>query len=326
AGGNSGGPLFDECGRVVGVNSSSTLSGTGEGEFFFAIANREVLSFLRSNDVSPRVSDLPCRSLAEIEAEEAERAEAQAEAEEERIAALEAEEEEKREKIELQIQQERENMMAVAAVLLLLAAGGGALSYQAWNSEGGKNRAYVFGGIGAVAALAAAIVWFQRPGPDDVDTRLLGDETVSPDGDEVDMSGPLAGGLTCTLDLERSRITGSPERDIDFDWTDEGCVNNRTQYGRAGAVWSRVFVPNSDRAVSVNSFDPGTGEYKVERYLIGLDDMEDARSKRQSYNPPSCGAIDAATRLGDMQGSVLASLPDTPNERLIYRCQRKSGS
>ncbi|WP_209348100.1 trypsin-like peptidase domain-containing protein [Pontixanthobacter sp. CEM42] len=326
AGGNSGGPLLDNCGRVLGVNSSSTLSGTGEGEFFFAVANREVLSFLRKNDVSASVSDLPCRSLAEIEAEEAER-EAQAKklAEEEQ-AEREEKAEQEREQIEAQIQSDREDAMALAAVLLLVAAGGGALAWQTSQKEGGKKHAYIFGGIAAVAAIGAATVWLQRPGPEDVDAMLLerraGDDDAAV-ANLIDKSGPIAGSLTCVLDLERSRITGSPDRDIEFDWTEQGCVNGRTQYGRDGAEWSRVFVPNSDDVVSVNRFDPDTGEYLVERYLIGLDAMDDARAKRQAYKPPSCGAVDAATRLGDMQSGVLASLPDSPNDRLFYQCEVK---
>ena len=327
AGGNSGGPLLDNCGRVLGVNSSSTLSGRGEGEFFFAIANREVLSFLRKNDVSASVSDLPCRSLEEIEAEEAAREAAAKEQAEEEQAAREKKAEEERDQVMAQIQADREDSMALAAVLLLVAAGGGALAWQSSQKDDGKKHAYVFGSIGAIAAICAAVVWLQRPGPEDVDTILL-ERRAGGDDDEAiarlaENSGPVVGSLSCALDLERSRITGSPDRDIQFDVSEAGCVNERTQYGRDGSEWSRVFVPNSDDVISVNRYDPATGEYLIERYLIGLDAMDDARARRQSYTPPKCGAVDAATRLGDMQSGVLASLPDSPNDRLFYKCETR---
>ena len=49
--GNSGGPLLDPCGRVVGVNSFGADNDGGDAEFFFAVSNRELVPFLRANDV-----------------------------------------------------------------------------------------------------------------------------------------------------------------------------------------------------------------------------------------------------------------------------------
>ena len=52
--GNSGGPLLDGCGRVLGVNSFGADSGGADAEFFFAVSNRELIPFLRENGVEPR--------------------------------------------------------------------------------------------------------------------------------------------------------------------------------------------------------------------------------------------------------------------------------
>jgi S1-C subfamily serine protease len=54
--GNSGGPLLDPCGRVVGVNSFGAESGGADAEFYFAISTRELLPFLRANDVTPQIN------------------------------------------------------------------------------------------------------------------------------------------------------------------------------------------------------------------------------------------------------------------------------
>ena len=54
--GNSGGPLLDPCGRVVGVNSFGADNDGGDAEFFFAVSNRELVPFLRANDVEPRIN------------------------------------------------------------------------------------------------------------------------------------------------------------------------------------------------------------------------------------------------------------------------------
>jgi len=73
--GSSGGPLLDECGRVLGVNSFGTDSGSADAEFYFAVSDRELLPFLLANGVKPRVNGLPCRSLADLNAQEQQAAE-----------------------------------------------------------------------------------------------------------------------------------------------------------------------------------------------------------------------------------------------------------
>ena len=73
--GNSGGPLLDGCGRVLGVNSFGADSGGSDAEFFFAVSNREVIPFLRAHGVTARTNDTACRSLTELEDDERERLE-----------------------------------------------------------------------------------------------------------------------------------------------------------------------------------------------------------------------------------------------------------
>lgn len=68
--GNSGGPLLDACGRVIGVNSFGADNEGGDAEFFFAVSNRELIPFLKANGITARVNDMPCRSLADLDAEE----------------------------------------------------------------------------------------------------------------------------------------------------------------------------------------------------------------------------------------------------------------
>ncbi|KWV90678.1 serine protease [Erythrobacter sp. YT30] len=318
--GNSGGPLLDECGRIVGVNTFGANSIASEGEFLFAVANSETIAFLRSNDVRPKTSDIACRTMAEIEAEEAARTEAEQKVAEEEQRAREQAEQQERERIERQIQEERENMMALAAILLVVAAGGGALAYQASQAEGGKNRAVIFGGIAGLAAISAAYVWITRPSLEDVDDRLADNADASSllGGDEG-ISGLQPGMFSCTLDTDRSRVTTAPPRYVEFEWKADGC-HEETQYQMRDGVWSRVFVPQEDYMVRVATIDLAKGEFRNERYLLPKVDWQKARDARMSYQPPSCGAPNASQRLSDMQEGVLSMLPDQPNERLIYNC------
>lgn len=319
--GNSGGPLLDDCGRVIGVNTFGAKSASSEGEFLFAVANSETLALLRENGVSPKTSDLPCRSLAEIEQEEARRVQLEQDLAEQQQLAKEAEEQKRRDEVEAQITEERENMMALAAILLLLGAGASAMAYQASSTENGKNRAIILGVIGGLATLGAAYAWITRPSASDVDDRLNQqmDASALLTDDEGSM-GLQPGTFSCTLDTERSRITTSPPRYVEFEWKAEGC-HEETQYQMRDGAWSRVFVPQEDYMVRVATIDLASGEFRNERYLLAKTDWQRARDARMSYQPPSCGASNASQRLSDMQESVIALLPDQPNERLIYECE-----
>ena len=89
-GGNSGGPLLDTCGRVIGVNSFGTIADQGDSEFYFAVSTHEMLRFLRASNITPQITGIGCRSLADLQRDEAERQAGQKVRSEEQARALEA--------------------------------------------------------------------------------------------------------------------------------------------------------------------------------------------------------------------------------------------
>ena len=325
--GNSGGPLVDACGRVLGVNSFGAESGGADAEFFFAVSTRELLPFLRANDISPRINSMPCRSLAELDAEErarAERAAMEAQMRDEASEAADAQARaEMRRELQFEVLDERANGMALSFLLLLVALGGGAF---AWDSHRrGEMRPRAIGGSVALVALAGAVVvWLSRPAFAEIDARLedrLREAMAREDTGTIDPPAATGGALACVLDPSRSRVTGAPVEDIALTVDGEGCVNERTQYGLGDGRITRVFVPASEEAVSVNRFDAASGEYVIERYLLDRAAMTLARSARGEYQAPACGAGEQAARELDMrQQDVLGLLPASPNERLVYDC------
>ena len=325
--GNSGGPLLDECGRVVGVNSFGAESGSAESEFFFAVSTRELLPFLRANEIAPQINSLPCRSLAELDAAERSRTEreqlaAQVRAEED-AQALSRRQETERRAIEFAILAERENGMAIAGLLLIIALGAGGFAYLRHESEEDRSAA-IAGGVAVVAVLGAAAAWLLRPGFDDIEDRLAENTRREVEAGRSSAGGGASaagGSLICVLDAERSRVTGAPVEDLPLDWTNDGCVNGRTQYAPSEGEWARIFVPEKEAVVSVNRFDPATREYRVERYLLGREAIGRVREARAGFEAPQCGAdADAARDFGARQQAVLSLLPASPNERLVYRC------
>lgn len=344
--GNSGGPLLDPCGRVLGVNSFGADNEGGDAEFFFAVSNSELVPFLRANGVTPQVATAPCRSLAELDAEERRRLEREQADAQARLAARTAETRGQRERAQLEAQMavlgEREDRLALAMLLLLgafaAALYGIALRRRATDEDQNAaestdpdgrpphplRKSHMVLASAAFLAVVAVIAYLTRPGLDEIDRRTSAAMRVGEADDGRTVTNAAAAGtqrLVCSLEPQRSRITGAPAERVEFAWTADGCVNDRTQYGLASGDWSRVFVPNGEEAVSVNRFDPDARLYRVERYLLSQADMDAARAARRRYSAPACGADGAAGVLGERQAEVLALLPAQPNERLVYTCE-----
>ncbi len=327
--GNSGGPLLDPCGRVIGVNSFSAESAGGEAEFYFAVSLRELLPFLRGNGVEPVTNALPCRSIDELNAEERQRLEAEQSQARERLAERAENLREVREKARLAAQMEvlamRENRMALALIALIAALGAGYAAIVWRADEARRTHTRVAAAVSAASLVVAALLWVTRPGLTEIEDRVAAALAEVQGGvpNAAANAGATAaeGALICTLVPERSRVTSARTDDVAFDWSADGCVNGRTQYGLGeGGEWSRVFAAQDDAAVAVNTYDPATRTLRTDRYLLGQDALAAAREARAAYTPPACGVSDGARTLGEQQSALIAALPDRPNERLVYNC------
>ena len=326
ASGNSGGPLIDNCGRVLGANSFGSISNGNDAEFGFAVSAREILNFLRKAGVKVATTATPCRSAAEISLEEQQR-EIAARAQVDAARDAEAEKRERAEaKLRTTISQDiiaaRENRMAIAALILvlsLLAAGGaGVLMVQ-----GKRNPAIGAAGGAGILLLAAIFTFLSRPDFSEIDDRVAASlKENEPKSLPQPTSIATSGKYQCTINPQRSRITVSQQNEMPLEWADSGCVNGRTQYGRDGAKWSRIFVPNQEQTITISSFQPDRSEFTEERYLVGLDTMTKARAIRAKYGNRACTTDDKALAdIEDMVKAIRAELPGQANERLVYECK-----
>jgi hypothetical protein len=170
------------------------------------------------------------------------------------------------------------------------------------------------------------LAWITRPGLSAIEDRVAAAmaEAEGKDPSSNSAASAAEGALICTLVPERSRVSSARTDDVAFAWSADGCVNGRTQYGLGqGGEWQRVFAAEDDAAVAVNTYDPDTRTLRTDRYLLGQEKLAAAREARASYTPPSCGVSDAARTLGEQQSTLIAGLPDRPNERLVYSCAAK---
>jgi hypothetical protein len=316
--GHSGGPLLDQCGRVLGVNTLITRNQDGDAPFAFAVANRELTIFLRQARQPFQAIGTECISMSDRLRQDRERAEAEARTRGEAAAAEAAKARATHERSLAQIQERRENRLAVAILCLalaLIAAGGGGIMYM----KDRRKPAVILGGGGAGLLLLAIAFFVSRPSYAAAEAKAEEAKAAVP-------ATRFAGRNVCRLMPERSRVTVSTANEVPLDWAANGCVNGRTQYAQNGETWTRTLVPDGEQAVAVLDFTPATGEYVVTRYLLDAQTMGRVRALRRDVDTKACtGDAEARTILADQQREITRILPRLPNERLVYACENQRG-
>ena len=318
--GNSGVPLLDRCGRVLGVNSALTRADDGDAGFGFAVANSELTGFLRGAGQKVATVASTCvgieEQLAQTRDADARAAAEAIAAERARLSRAASEREAAIEEARASNEEVRENFIAGAAVLLVLGAmavGGAGLL----ETRGRRRPAIWSAAGGGVLMIGAVALFLLRP---DFDASAAVPEPAEPAPAPV--AATPQGRLVCTLQPERSRVTVSTSGDVELDWREDGCVNGRTQYVRAGTGWQRVLVPDEEQTVSVLDFTPASGVYVNTRYLLSAAQMAEARRLRGARDGRQCdGDAGAQSALADSQNAIRAALPPLPNEKLVYACK-----
>lgn len=310
--GNSGGPLVDDCGRVLGVNTYVTQSGSGDAPFGFAIVSQGVLSFLREKGEKFQQIGSPCITAAQQAAQEQQAREAAARTDAAAQERATAEQQRGIETAKASVEDSRENHAVGSAMLVLVGLIGAGLATVFF----AKDRARVGTCatiVGAAALTSGAYVFFTRPGMEVKLPPLTTPATAT--------AVTISGKLLCQVKPDLSRITISSSEDLAMSWDSSGCMNGRTQYVQEGPAWRRVLVPNGSETVYVQDFDPANGQYVSSRYMLPQQDMDRLREMRGASAAKSCrsdpNSIQQLQRITDQ---LVSSLPAAPNEKLVYHC------
>ena len=321
--GHSGGPLLDQCGRVLGVNTLITRAEDGDSTFAFAVSNRELTAFLREANQNFASVGSECISMADRLSRDRDRLTAEERA---RLASMTAQERaaEQARALELiAIEERSDNRIGLSALALALSLIAFGVAGILWIKN--RTREAIPVAVGAALLLVGSVIlFFTRPSL----AAAYAEPAESGESKAADASADrFAGRNLCTLVPDRSRVTVSAAEDVQLDWAPNGCVNGRTQYARNGESWTRILVPSEEQAVSVLEFRPAAGEYVVTRYLLNGQAMEQVRALRRDVDVKTCtNDPEARTILADQLRDINAILPRVPNERLVYACRNQPGN
>ena len=329
-GGNSGGPLLDTCGRVIGANTFGTISDGSDSEFYFAVSTREILRFLHAAEIKVSATGIACRSMADLKRAENDRLAGGRALSEEEARSADEKQHAAREKAQrnamFDVMVERETGMAIAGLAMMLALAAGATAFY-FRENQRQREAKLWAVAAGVLAIGAIVAWSVRPGLSAIDSRAseLSLEAASSSG-RLTSAKDITGSLVCTLDLERSRVTVSDPSDIELNWQGNGCDGKDRPFGLFAEGWSRVNVPGEEDTATVVRFDPATREYRTDRFHADLATMEKLRAEQKKLPSVVCGASEKAARaLGEAQKALIALLPNRANERLLYKCTPAAG-
>jgi hypothetical protein len=338
--GNSGGPLVDACGRVVGINTQITINTKGNAGFGSAVSVNELSAFLSAEGIKIRTVNDECvppevaasrAAAAEAKAElEAEREKAKADRERDRLAA------EKATAAQMTIQTQRENYMAGAALALVLAALAAAYALAQKGKEE-PNHATKAGAAAAILFAVSAGAFLMRPSFGSAPSLV--NEVSAPSEKAADAkegaveaksseaAAPEDAKRTaylCQIDEGRSRIVESLGGDVNLTYAADGCVNNRAQYAPSGnGAWQRVSVQNQEDVITRLTFDPDARTFTQERWRPDPDTMDQARKLRKGFPDRKCVTDPQLVEdQSEAQRKIIATMTENPMERLVYQCEK----
>lgn len=315
-GGNSGGPVVDQCGQVLAVHTASSSSRATDGQFRGGASSLTLMKFLRANNISFRSQSTKCVAMdafmerVERERNQVETADREQQLQERILSAQKLRD--ARDVARSAYEAAREDTMLQVWLLL---AGGGACGVAALllrNSGSAKSIVITFGAGAILFAVLLAMRVLNMPSQSDfpVETR------------EQEESGRVAigeGELTCRPVVDESRYLRSEPESIAFIWRANACVGRGTQYTPDGERYEVVLVPDSNPVAVHYIFDPINKNLVTKRYLLSESEAEILRNAR--IEDRSCTTDRSRlSLLTTAQERVENLLPQLPNEYIRYEC------
>lgn len=313
--GSSGGPLLDECGRVIGVNSWHVSGADTRETRGVSTRANQLLEFLDQAGVSPALSDERCLPYEErIAAEYDQTVSTQQEQIEKLTSQLETADRLTRIAIVILIGGTLALFVAVCVlgVIVLSRRRGQGQAHAAEPEPFEAPRHKRMGVVAVVGGAAVAAILIVAAGVALLSMRQTTGETTAE-------APAFSGAITCALDAEASRGAQGVS-DTSFNASGALCVNDQTLYAPIdeGGKFRRVFVLGEARALDVSTIDITTGELRRERYPLDEEAYATAIAAPPGRGCNDEGAVDAITRRNE---TLMRFAEGAPQRSVIWRCQ-----
>ncbi len=358
SGGNSGGPLVDECGRVIGVN---TWRDTQNGTYSFAISAKIVANFLKSNGVSVPIIEDKCISAGQKATAEAEIAQEKlhqlitdSETTKQSIIANQQEIESTKQNLKSQIEILKIIIFAICAILIATL---GFVFFMALKPKAITNSktpitmfailvfAAIFGGAGFVIwktkfqkqdnsnsvkisnEIAQEITGAQ-PNSNDKQMEIApnaNDKSSANDDDTLLKDANLGAKYSCNFDNNASQKfqtdTSSFENTLNFRLSQNtSCLMGRTQYIESNSKLVRLRPSDKERALFVSIFDPKTNTYSQKRIALDSERFDKLKSMTDKIPRKTCGA-QIKTQEAAVYKEFASEINSNAIENFVWRCK-----
>ncbi|MGH7024167.1 MAG: trypsin-like peptidase domain-containing protein [Caulobacteraceae bacterium] len=354
--GSSGGPLVDECGRVVGVDAwagRATIDSSGDvnvpSDLNIAIGVDALRQFLRGNGVAFKEDLAPCAPTSAVDQQ---LAQTQAELAAARVALAHPAPPTSAAFLAAHLSQIVE-MVALALVLAIVSltvwwrfrrrvarAPNSQLSAAEGIPEPVRSTGmpgFTLAVSGAIAALVGVMAIFHgvrmpppanasqsqpsavAANPPNADDTALNTTTVQP---ASAVSSPQIVHLACMLATTQSfnPLPESETNDFGIE-TASACVNGRTPYERTASGFTRVMLMDATRTVSVMDLTSDLGTFRRRDFVLSPNDYLRFRTAAQWSGRPRC-EVSSVSILARLRVAAQPYVAGVPARITTWNCVR----
>jgi hypothetical protein len=314
--GSSGGPLVDECGRVIGVN---TWHARGQDTLESrAVASRAsmLIDFLEQAGVAPQTSDQRCLSFAErVEAERAATVQALQTQNRDLTAKIEAADRLTRIAVVILLGGTLALLVAVVVLGVLLLARHKphphAEPHEAPHPAAPHPPRRTVGVTAVVAgSVAAAVI-----------VTIAGISLLRGGAPGLGQDLRFAGDINCVYQPNQSEH-GDGTANTSFTVSGRLCVNGRTLYAPVdGGHYQRAVLSGGAHALDVLTIDPDLGIFKRERFPLSDEAFAQATEAAGAASAEGCDGGDAQHSVTQRNQALMRFTRGAPSQRLVWKCE-----